>query len=575
MGVTMNGNNDQVLVDLLVTGQQTARATRLPDDSAFEFFVCDNVLKDLNLSAEEIDSGLIGGADDGAIDGVYTFLDDLLLDDDSDIFGDSVSPHDYRRGALIRLRLIQAKRTPSFSETAIDLVGSSTRRLLDLQYDHSKLELLYSRPLLQKVELFTEVVKRLVTRHPTVKIEFTYATRGNIDDIHPKVRRKATELERQFHTTLGGATGTVQFFGAKELRKLAAKAPSDTLTLKYQENITSGCSHVALVTLRDYLGFITNNTEDLLTHIFDSNVRDYQGQVEVNREISHTLDDSRAPDFWWLNNGVTVVCSKASLQSKTYTLDDVQIVNGLQTSYIIFRDLLGRDRTDTVFDRILLVRILETRDSQTRDRVIRATNRQTSVPMAQLRATDDIQRSIELYFEPNGWFYDRRKNYYRNLGKPVARIVGISVLAQAVMALGLSRPNDARARPSSLLKADDNYDRIFSKRIPLGVYLWVAKIQKRVDAFLQDRSSRQERTDLRFHVSMLAVARLVGHAVTKPEELEVLANDDVELTDEQLWEALVVIRSIVERLIDVTGVPRDKISKGRDLVDAILAKEAL
>ncbi|MFJ3191702.1 AIPR family protein [Streptomyces griseoviridis] len=65
------------------------------------------------------------------------------------------------------------------------------------------------------------------------------------------------------------------------------------------------------MTLRDYLGFICNDDGTLRRHIFDWNVRDYAGGVEVNREIKESLLDRSAPQFWWLNNGVTITCSRA------------------------------------------------------------------------------------------------------------------------------------------------------------------------------------------------------------------------------------------------------------------------
>jgi hypothetical protein len=61
--------------------------------------------------------------------------------------------------------------------------------------------------------------------------------------------------------------------------------------------------------------------------------------VEINKEISESLADPAAPEFWWLNNGVTVICSRASPTGKTFLLDDVQIVNGLPTSVTIHQYL--------------------------------------------------------------------------------------------------------------------------------------------------------------------------------------------------------------------------------------------
>lgn len=49
------------------------------------------------------------------------------------------------------------------------------------------------------------------------------------------------------------------------------------------------------------------------------------------------------------------------------------------------------------------------------------------------------------------------------------------------MAMGLSRPDNSRARPSSLLKRDEDYKRIFSTATSLEVYLWLAQSQKTVD----------------------------------------------------------------------------------------------
>ena len=265
----------------------------------------------------------------------------------------------------------------------------------------------------------------MAVRHPTVHIEFSYVTRGDKETINAKVQQKAKDLENQFAKTVTGASGIVAFGGADELWASASAVPNYTLQLTYQENATSGSSHVALVSLRDYFTFLSDGHGNLIRHIFDWNVRDYQGNIEVNKEIKASLDDTQAPDFWWLNNGVTIICSKASIQGKTYTLDDVQIVNGLQTSYTTYQTLSAVEKDDLVFDRTLLVRILQTKDSATRDRVIRATNRQTSVPEASLRATDDTQRRIEAYFASNGLYYDRRKNFYRNSGKPADRIIGI------------------------------------------------------------------------------------------------------------------------------------------------------
>ncbi|MGQ5225738.1 AIPR family protein [Streptomyces sp. yara] len=521
-------SNELVLLDQILQQRQAERATPLPADEAFELFACEQALRDLDPSADEVSGGVVGGGNDGAIDGAYVFLGGSLLEEDSDVFDADFSPSSVAVGTRLLLWLVQAKQEESFTETAIDLVASSTSRLLNLGESEEDLKLLYSDAVVDRVAIFRKALQKLAIRHPAVEVRFSYVTRGKVADVNAKVAAKAKDLEVQFSNLVPDAIGKVDFVGAAELWKAASRVPSYTLKLTYLENATSGTSHVALVTLKDYLAFLTDDMGSLRRHIFDWNVRDYQGDVEVNQEIRESLLDRDGAEFWWLNNGVTIVCSKTSIVGKTYILDDVQIVNGLQTSHTVFRALSQVEDGHPALSRSVLVRILVTTDPGERDRVIRATNRQTAVPAASLRATDEIQREIEAYFLANGWFYDRRKNYYRNIGKSAERIVGIPLLAQAVMAMGLSQPHNSRARPSSLLKRNDEYSRIFSKKTDLPIYLWVARRQKEIDLFLlstHHQTSAGERTNLRFHLSMLAVAKLLGKRVYNPTQLRELSTD--------------------------------------------------
>lgn len=214
-----------------------------------------------------------------------------------------------------------------------------------------------------------------------------------------------------------------------------------------------------------------------------------------------------------------------------------------------------------------------TDDAATRDRVIRATNRQTSVPAASLRATDEIQRSIEAFFLAEGWFYDRRKNYYRNMGKNPDRIIGIPLLAQAVMAVGLSEPDNSRARPSSLLKRDDDYRKIFSSKVALEIYLWAARAQKEVDSFLlseEAATTAPERTNLRFHLAMLSTAKILGGKVHAPAQLTEIATEGTSISGADLPACLAELREAFAAFAAESGDSTDKIAKGPEFVDFLL-----
>lgn len=539
--------NDRVLINQMIEEQRTARCVLQSFDAAFEKFAAEHALHGFGLSEEEVESGVIGGANDGGIDGAYVFHGGRLLHEDSDLLQPHSSLAHVEHRTPLTLWLVQAKTSHGFSEVALDKVAQTCSYLTNMEVDEAEAQVLYSADLLARFTLFRKALSRLLTRHPAVLIKFSYVTRGEASEVHPKVRTKAKILEEQFSQSFAVATGEVEFLGPAELWRRASTRPSYTLELPYRESITHGTSHIALVALGEYLDFLSDENGAVKSHIFDWNVRDYQGNVEVNREIAASLGNPEAPEFWWLNNGVTIVCSQATSVGKRLSLSDVQVVNGLQTSYTLHETLRARrtdEPSDPVFQRLVQVRILVTGDQAARDAVIRATNRQTTVPVASLRATDDIQRQIEAYFLEHDWYYDRRKNLHRNQGRPADRIVSIPLLAQSVMAMALGRPDDARARPSSLLKSDSDYRRVFSDRTKLPVYLWLARAQRQVDEYLQSTAaplSRSEYTNLHFHLAMLGAVDLVGQVFDRPAFLENAAREDVFPSParlDSLWKSL-------------------------------------
>ena len=65
-------------------------------------------------------------------------------------------------------------------------------------------------------------------------------------------------------------------------------------------------------------------------------MRAYQGEVEVNCEIAASLEQPiDGLDFWWLNNGVTIVADEAGFMNNQLVIANPLIVNGLQTSHEI------------------------------------------------------------------------------------------------------------------------------------------------------------------------------------------------------------------------------------------------
>ena len=150
----------------------------------------------------------------------------------------------------------------------------------------------------------------------------------------------------------------------------------------------------------------------------------------------------------------------------------------------------------------------------------------------------------------------------------------LGLLVGFLLALGLGRPDDSRARPSSLLKRDDDYATIFNSEIPLSVYLWAAMAQKEVDSFLLSPEADAvppERTNLRFHLSTLAVAKLIGTRVYSPTQLEPLAVAETSIFDADLPACLSELRRHYSDAMTESGDTQDKVAKSRAFVLRLVA----
>lgn len=545
-------NNPIILEQFLEADRTTKHASANPSEH-FEIFCADQILKDYELANDEIKAGIVGSSRDGGIDAVYTFLDRTLVHEDSDFAS-------YKRGVAIELIFIQAKTSDSFSESTIDKFQASSCDLLDLAKDLKTLESVYNHELISAMARFRTAYKRLVTRFPKLTIKYYYASKG--DRPHPNVERKANTLKERVNSLLSDASVEVEFLGAKNLLDLARKQASSSYNLEIAEAPISAKGDVAFVCiarLDAYRKFISDEKGNLHRNIFEANVRDYQGRSEVNEAIAKTLISS-VEDFWWLNNGVTILCSKATHSSKVLTIENPEVVNGLQTSRELHNFFsTPRPKEDS---RHILVRVIRPASPESRDQIIKATNSQTTIPTASLRSTDKIHRDIEDYFRSIGLFYDRRKNFYKNSGESADKIISIPYLAQSVMAIALQRPDTARARPSSLLKKDDEYKKVFSEKYPIELYEKTVATMRGVDSLFRARqfeNIREQLANLHYYVGLDLVVSVIGKL--KPTIQEIANLDLTRITEENFR----ISYSRVHQLYDELGAT-DQIAKGSALL---------
>ncbi|EED98975.1 AIPR family protein [Burkholderia multivorans] len=532
-------NNDQVLLDQILEEQRVSRAPTATKSDFFEQYVAEQVLKDYDLSDDEVEYGLTGGGHDGGIDAIYTFANGELVQEDFD-------HTTLKKSVVIDVVIIQSKTSNGFDEATINKLMAVTGHLFALANPLSDYTAVYNEGVLEGVGNFRRLYTAIAGRFPTLRFMYFYVSRGESNGVHPNVHRKTDDLRQVVLGLFPHAKYEFSFYGASDLLGLARRQPSSSFELKFLESLTGRDGYIALVRLKDFINFIRADNGQLRKNLFEANVRDYQGSNQVNEDMQQTLLSGGPEDFWWLNNGVTVVASRAVQGGKILTIEDPQIVNGQQTSTEIFNYFHGANTDND--ERCVMVRVIVANEPASRDRIIKATNSQTSIPAASLRATEKIHCDIQEFLVPFSIYYDRRKNSQKQLGRPIDKIIGIALMAQAMMSIVLQRPDDARARPSSLIKKDEDYNRIFSPKLPIQIYLVAATIVKTAQASLRGREdlAPKDRNNLLFYVAMHASAALAGASAPSSEQLAAIAPESI--TDAIMGASISTVETIYRQL---------------------------
>lgn len=516
--------NAQILLENLIEQEFRNNDNYSNISEYFEFFSASQILKNQGLSDDEVDNGIVGKGLDGGCDSIYLFLNNLLIT--PDVVEHISAPKD----SILEMIIIQSKKTTSFGEDAVMKWKTISGNLLDLSKTTTDFTARYNADILEAFTTFRDTYTRLITSRVKLKFRFYYATLAS--ELHPNVIQQSEELKDTIKGLFPNAVVEVTFVDSDTLFEMYNAVIENRVNLKFADIPISPNqkNYIALVDLKSYFNFIVNDEGDVRKSFFDSNVRDYQGKNNVNSSISETLHRADDNDFWWLNNGVTVLASEATLvNNRELQIVNPEIVNGLQTSMEIYNYFSENREALESEKRSILLRIIVPDNEESRDQIIFATNNQTNIPKATLRVTDPIHLQIEMYFKSRGLFYDRRKNYYKNQGHKPAEIVGVSFLAQCLITIFLKKPDYARARPSTLLNDEKTYNELYEKNNDLEVFYRVALLGKKIQKNVRSGSdySSAEKSDILYYVLYAVIADVLGKRNITPADIKNLDMDSV------------------------------------------------
>lgn len=551
--------NNQILLKECISQEYNESNGYKDANSYFEHFAASQILKDFNLSDEEIDNGNTGGGNDGGCDNLYVFLNSEL------VTIDQIERLNATKGSYLDFFILQSKNTTSFNEQTITNWKNVSNNLLNMSNNLNNYSKRYNELTIEMFGLFRDAIAKLIRSQVKIRFYYYYITLGT--QVHHNVEMQANELKELVKCYYPSAEVQVSFITADQLLHMYNTDSEIMVNLDLVEQpiSLSKNEYISLVKLGTYFKFITDDNQFLRKSFFEANVRDYQGHNSVNSCIAGTLEGDEAEDFWWLNNGVTILSTDIKLiTNKSLQVVNPQIVNGLQTSREIYNYFSKKSDKHYEDNRTILVRVIQPKSEKSRDNIIFSTNNQTSIPKSSLRVTDTIHLQIEMYFKNRGLYYDRRKNYYKNQKKKAIDIISVSFLAQCLISLILRKPDFARARPSTLLTDEATYKQLYEDNLDLEVYYKAARIGRNVQNTLKKSMNikNTEVNDILFYVIYAVVANeLKKKKITFVDLKEFDLN---KLTENTIIQ---VANEIYSKYIDLGG--NSSIAKSKTFIDNI------
>lgn len=280
---------------------------------------------------ELLDTVSIGGGDDGGIDGIAIKINNYLIktQDEIDEF--------LKKGQLeIEIIFIQAKNTKNFDSQELGAFISGIRAFFDKESTYPfNVQVQFWRDLCNY--LYSEDVMLQWKVEPIIRCY--YVTLGEYRE-----HEQHNDQVRTFKKDMANYCETLifHFQGAKEFKsiieqnqnKFKSKLPYiDTMELPGTDEVGNSC--VVLCHAKDFVSMINTDDGIIRKTLFNDNVRDFQGDNSINSEIAETIKN--VPErFVLFNNGITIVCSSFSQGNRLLEIENPQIVNGCQSSYLLF-----------------------------------------------------------------------------------------------------------------------------------------------------------------------------------------------------------------------------------------------
>jgi cold shock CspA family protein len=407
-----------------------------------------------------------GGGGDMCIDGIATFVNGQLVTTREQIEGISK----LKARLSVKFLFIQAKTSEKFDMGYIgNFLYGVQAFFSDTLPAHASDAIRLSRGL--KDYLYELGYK--MTDPPAC--ELYYVTTGQWN----APREIVTRVEKELNVLRATKNfRDVQFFPIdgeklKSLYRRVRGQVSKTFTFERHSIIPAMAgvdqAFLGIIPASEFLQLIVDDEGELNRALFYDNVRDFQGGNAVNLEIGETISN-RKEELVLLNNGITIVAQDVRQLGIRFTVSDYQIVNGCQTSHIVFKN------RNNLTGATLPLKLIATGDRDLTNRVIKATNRQTEVKVEAFESIRPFHKDLEEFYNAMNSnsevkiYYERRSRQFGDVHIRQEQIISLPIQINCFVAMFLNDPHSTHRYYGELL--DTNRSRIFDEsHSPYPYYL--------------------------------------------------------------------------------------------------------
>ena len=493
---------DRITKSLISELLETQELTTEGDSKDFEKLVNYCAVSNEYSKSFDINLMTIGDGGDTGIDGITVIVNGQLIENKEEI--DDLL--DRNKSLEVTYLFMQAKGASNFNSGEI-----STFIFGVIDFFSENPQLVRN----ENVNKFADISDYIYQKAPHFKenptVKLFYCTTGkwvNDQNLLAVINQGISNLEqlnlfeKVVFTPLGAKEIATAYRKTKEAIQTTVNF-TNRVTLPSINGISE--AYIGLLPFKEFVKIVSDE-DDTLVNVFEDNVRDFQGtNNDVNSGIENTLNDKDSDLFSVLNNGVTIVASSISPTGDQFTIKDYQIVNGCQTSNVLFNN-----RNSVFIDKVNVpVKIIATDDDEIKNRITLATNNQTPIKKEQLASLTAFQRSLEQYYNSysgvSRLYYERRSKQYNSDSSVLkTRIISVPYQIKSFAAMFLNNPHQVTSFFGTIVsKLNEGKARIFTTDHVFSPYYTSAYAYYKLETHFRKRNIDTSYKKVRFHILML------------------------------------------------------------------------